>query len=109
MRDPNIKVSHDYYLEKFPENGKFYMRRAGEGDVPGGVFDGIVLEVGWSDTVVLAKIKRLYGGDEDGVYRLDLSSGQVIGPLPDETLQFEKYSSISMEEVSTVWNRMKSK
>jgi hypothetical protein len=74
-----------YTLEKFYENGRYYLRK-GRDSSPGGVFDGYILKIGANREVVIAQVHRLSRGDPDGWYILDIKSGQVAGPLDKAAL-----------------------
>jgi len=85
-------------LEK-AESGKCYLRKARDKSL-GGVFDGVVLEVGWSSEMVLGNVSRLYRGDPDGWYRLEIRSGKVTGPISKNSLQADsKLSKIRTRRV----------
>src|SRR5438034_1367033 len=59
-------------LERFNENGKYYLVTSKNDLSGGGVFDGTVEEIGWSQDWVLARITRLSPSDTNGWYALDL-------------------------------------
>lgn len=102
-----VPVGGSYYLDKFSENGRFYMRQRGDDSV-GGVFDRYVLQMGAKEDVVLAYIRRLYRGDCDGWYVLDVKWGKVSGPLSDsERQRICTLNGITCEPVEAFWDRKK--
>jgi hypothetical protein len=72
----------DYKLERFDENGKYYV--VDSEDLPGGgVFDGTVEQLGWDQNWILARVTRLYHGDTNGWFVLDVKTRQIIGPVQE--------------------------
>src|SRR5687767_1287817 len=73
LRSQNTRpLTGGYSLERFAENGKYYVKR-GERWSGGGTFDGTIKQIGWSDDRLLAKVTRTYRGDRDGWYALDVA------------------------------------
>jgi hypothetical protein len=82
------QLSGGYYLDRFDEGGtSYYVGAPGEALNGGGVFDGTVQEIGWSDDWILARVRRIYRGDPDGWYALNVKTGQVAGPLQSSELK----------------------
>lgn len=101
----SVHILGGYYLEKFPENNHFYLRRRGDGSI-GGVFDGYLLSIGVSTNVIIAYVKRLYRGDVDGWYMLDVKSGRLTGPLSDgELTKVCSENGITCEPIDLFWTR----
>jgi len=68
------------------ENGKYYVIDLD--DPPGGgIFDGTVEQLGWDQSWILARVTRLYHGDTNGWYVLDLKTKQVLGPIQESDLK----------------------
>jgi hypothetical protein len=102
-----MRVAGSYYLERFSENGKFYLRQHGDRST-GGVFDGHLLQIGANPDTIIAYVKRLYRGDPDGWYMLDVRTGKVSGPLTEcELRAFCNKSGITCEPVDAIWARHK--
>ena len=74
--DPSEDVPHVYYV------GAPGMAING-----GGVFDGTIQRIGWNASWILAKVIRLYQGDTNGWYALNLKTGKVTGPLAGNQLR----------------------
>jgi hypothetical protein len=82
------QLSGGYYLERFDEGGtSYYVGAPGKDVNGGGVFDGTVQEIGWNDDLILARVRRIYRGDPDGWYALNVKTGQVAGPLQSSELK----------------------
>jgi hypothetical protein len=85
------QLSDGYYLERFDENGAFYtvyyVGARGKPVNGGGVFDGTVQEIGWNNDWILAHVKRVYRGDPDGWYVLNVKTGQIAGPVQSSELK----------------------
>jgi len=100
-------VAGSYYLERFSENGRFYLRQRGDRS-NGGVFDGHLLQIGANQDIVIAYVKRLYRGDPDGWYMLNARTGKVSGPLTECELRAVcNTNGITCEPVDAVWARNK--
>lgn len=81
-----VKLTQGYRLERFDENGKYYV--IAPGDLSGGgVFDGTVEQIGWNHDWILARVTRLYHGDTNGWYALDVKTKRVIGPIQESELR----------------------
>ena len=81
------QLSGGYYLEQFDEGRtSYYVGAPGKEVNGGGVFDGTVQAIGWNKDWILARVRRIYRGDPDGWYLLNLKTGQVTGPLASSEL-----------------------
>jgi len=86
-----------FEIEKFAEgNPVYYVIETGV-DSPGGVFDGVVNDIGWKGNEILARIERLSSSDPSGWYILNINTGVVSGPI-------ENISKISSFKVVDVEN-----
>jgi hypothetical protein len=86
LRTINQTFGGGYKLERFEENGKYYV--IGPDDSPGGgIFDGTVEQLGWDQNSILAQVTRLYHGDTNGWYVLDLKTKRIIGPIQEADLK----------------------
>jgi hypothetical protein len=81
-------IANGYHLERFDEGGTFFCVTApGTPINGGGVFDGTVQEIGWNNDWILARVTRLYHGDTNGWYSLNLKTAQIAGPIPADDLK----------------------
>ena len=84
--EPSTKdLVHGYRLERFNENGKYYVISP-EDLSGGGIFDGTVEQIGWNQNWILARVTKLYHGDTNGWYALNMKSKRVIGPIQESEL-----------------------
>jgi len=81
------KLVDGYVLERFDENGEYYLESPEFELSGGGVFDGTIKEIGWNQDCILAYVTRLYHGDTNGWYALNLKTKQIIGPIQDSELK----------------------
>jgi len=86
-REPPKRLVDRYRLECFSENGKYYVVEAGKPLTGGGVFDGTVEEIGWNAEWILARVNRIYRGDTNGWYALDVKTRQITGPFHESDLK----------------------
>jgi hypothetical protein len=101
------QLSGGYYLERFDEGGpSYYVDAPGKPLDGGGVFDGAVQEIGWNKEWILARVTRLYQGDSNGWYVLNIKTGQVTGPIPDDQIKTNSgIKTIKTEPVAAVFVR----
>jgi hypothetical protein len=81
------KLVDGYVLERFEENGEYYLESSKTESDGGGVFDGTIKEIGWNQNWILANVTKLYHGDTNGWYALNLKTEQIIGPIQDSELK----------------------
>lgn len=81
------KLVDGYALERFEENGEYYLESHESELSGGGVFDGTIKEIGWNQDWILAQVTRIYRGDIDGWYALNLKTKQIIGPIQSSELK----------------------
>ena len=80
------KIVGEYSLERFQENGMYYV--INREDLPGGgVFDGTIQEIGWNNSWILARVTKIYHGDTNGWYALNLATKQIIGPIQESEIK----------------------
>jgi hypothetical protein len=79
-------ISGKYYIELFAEGDPVYYVGEKGVDSGGGVFDGIVKQVGWRGDEIVAEVVRLSSGDVSGWYKLDIKNGSVTGPITNSEL-----------------------
>jgi len=80
------KLVDGYRLERFAENGKFYLITS-RSESGGGVFDGTIEKIGWNQDWILASVTRLYNGDPNGWYALQVKTKQVTGPFSEAEIK----------------------
>lgn len=90
LEDPfgfeRITLHSHYALERFSQGGGgnddlYYMIDKREADNSGGVFEGVIKKINLQDKNVYVWVKKCYGADRDGIYKLDFDTGVVTGPL----------------------------
>lgn len=97
-----------YYLERFTEGGPslYYVGAPGQVVDGGGVFDGTVQELGWSNDWILARVKRLYHGDINGWYAVNVRTGKIVGPLQASELKTNPaFSNIATVPAAVAFSR----
>lgn len=101
------KIVGEYSLERFQENGMFYLITP-EDPPGGGVFDGTVQEIGWNNKWILARVTRLSDGDTNGWYALNVMTKQVVGPIQESELRTNSaFSSIVCYDSAEVFSGQK--
>lgn len=88
-----------YSLERFDEGGtSYYVVAPGKVLEGGGAFDGTVHQIGWNNDWILAYVNRIYGGDTNGWYVLNLKTSQITGPFQDAELK----TNLAFSSIKTV-------
>jgi len=80
------KLGSGFEIEENNEGTTVYYVMETGVNSPGGVFDGVVKEIGWKGDEILAKVTRLASCDPSGWYILNMRTGVVIGPIADNTI-----------------------
>lgn len=91
------KINHRYEIEEFSEGETVYYILETGVDSAGGVFDGIIHEIGWKGEEIAARVERLSSADKGGWYILNINTGVVIGPI-DYNEVASKYSPVDVRE-----------
>jgi hypothetical protein len=105
------KLVDSYSLERFDEGGtSYYLMTPGYELTGGGVLDGTIQEIGWNHDWILARVTRLFGGDTNGWYALNLKTKQVIGPIQESELKTNStLSKIECHDSAEVFSGQKIK
>jgi len=104
--DPNSrKVDGPYRLERFNENGKFYLEMAGVEEPGGGCIDGTVEEIGWTNGFIFARRIAIYRGDPDGWMIIDVTKKSMIGPLTGTEFRL-KYPGVQTLSSEDAWKKL---
>jgi hypothetical protein len=78
-----------YFLIKNLDNNKYYLESGIFDSSPGGIFEGTLENIALTNNYLYAEVIRLSSGDISGIYRMELRSGKVEGPiLEPEGLQW---------------------
>ena len=101
------KLVGPYSLERFDENGKFYINKAGVDLSGGGIIDGIALRIGWNSHYIVAERYSMYRGDPDGWMIIDVKTGAMSGPFSEADFQTRPESKgIKIYEASEAWKSL---
>jgi hypothetical protein len=99
------KISGPFRLERFDENGKFYLEKAGIEKPGGGCIDGTVEEIGWTNGFIFARRHAIYGGDPDGWMIIDVSKQSMTGPMSDADFR-QKYPGVQTLSPEDAWKKL---
>ncbi len=83
-----------YVLDRFSENGMCYLMSSYGDSSGGGILDGTVDEIGWNSDWILAHVVKLYHGDTNGWYALNVKTGKITGPIEDTQLRTNSELSV---------------
>lgn len=76
-------ITGKYLLEQF-EGGVYYLREEGADQQGGGLLEGTVDEIRWTNGIIAARRTAIFRGDPDGWMIIDVRSDKIRGPLSDE-------------------------
>jgi hypothetical protein len=102
---PSRKVSGPYRLERFEENGKFYLERAGVKEPGCSCIDGTVEEIGWTNGLIFARRHAFYRGDPDGWMIIDVKKQSMTGPLSEAQFR-AKYPVVQTLSPEAAWKQL---
>jgi len=77
------KIAGDFSLEQWEDSTTYYLRKRGADNSGGGVIEGTVDRIGWSERYIVVKRRSLFRGDPDGWMIIDLKSKVIVGPFSD--------------------------
>lgn len=84
----------------------YYVRGPGT-DPNGGVFEGTVSQIGWTDDVIVAHRHASFGGDENGWMVLNIRTLEVRGPLSEEAWRSEPFlRNIVVKPSAEAWHSL---
>ncbi|TFW26998.1 hypothetical protein [Duganella callida] len=98
----------NYKLERWEDNKTYYLLGPSTQDAKGGgLIDGTVLRIAWSDEVIFAERLSTFRGDPDGWMLIDIKSGKVSGPISESECDiFLKKYHLQVKEVGQAWNEL---
>jgi hypothetical protein len=102
---PTKTIIRGYVLECFNENGKYYLFAPGElnNSSDQGVFEGTIDKIGWNQDWILAKVTKIYLGDKNGWYAINLTTKLITGPMQETDLKTNSiFSKIKLYECADV-------
>lgn len=99
-------VSSPFALHQFEDLQTYYLVTDSVSD-GGGVLEGTVLSLGWSDRIILAKRKAMFGGREDWMI-VDVTQRRVLGPFDSVTAAGRsEVAGIEMMSADSAWRRLR--
>jgi hypothetical protein len=103
------RVAGPYQLERFDEGGVSYYLH-GPGEVPasgGGLLEGTVTELGWTDSLIVARRRPTFGGDSAGWMLIDVRTARIEGPLSDSSSRSRAArAAVRPMPVDAAWRRL---
>ena len=82
------KLPGGYGLEQWEGAQHHYLR--GPGETPsGGVLEGTVTEIGWTDEFIVARRHANFRGDPDGWMVINIRTRMIRGPVPEAQWRLE--------------------
>ena len=99
-------ITADYYLKRFEGKSgyRYYLEGKLNKTKGGGVFEGIILKIGWNDRFLVADVKKLASIDVSGWYVLEFTTGAITGPLLASTIKTNtSYNSIELVDPSEIF------
>jgi hypothetical protein len=84
----------------------FYLEPNHQAPSGGGVLDGTVESIGWSDKVIVASRRSTFRGDPDGLIVVDIVSKKIVGPI-DPSVVTKMYPAIKLTKASDAWSGLR--
>lgn len=99
----DLNIHSGYYVERV--NDVYYLVHENNKASPGGVVDGIVLEIGWNDRYILVKRKTNAEQIQDFVI-VDSSNQSLLGPYKNREEIPDKYKNIKTYKADYAWKNL---
>jgi hypothetical protein len=97
----------DYELYRFPENEKFYLHdRTLSNNGGGGVIDGTITRLGWSEKHIVVWRKPLSAGDPSGWMVVNVATKEITGPLLGKDISVKRVNGINVKDVEKAWMQL---
>jgi hypothetical protein len=91
-----------YTLERIESN--YFLTDAMHPPEVGGVIEGVVLNIGWNDQLLLAECHFLFRAEPDAIMIIDLNTGKIDGPVSREELaRHPELTEIKMLDAAAAW------
>ena len=99
----------NFALVRWEGGSKYYIVRSGEKVNGGGLLNGSVTRLAWSDNYIIAQCKPTFNGDVYGWMVIDVAKGTVTGPseLQESALR-DSLQSTMMRSIapSEAWQKL---
>jgi hypothetical protein len=98
----------NYKLERWEDNKTYYLQGPSQQDGKGGgLIDGVVLRLAWSDEVIGAERFSTFRGERDGWMIIDVKSGKISGPISKSEFDiFRNKYHLQVKEVDQAWKEL---
>jgi hypothetical protein len=104
---PSRSLPGPYELERSEGGDVYWINGPGGKTTAGGVLEGSVEQIGWSDKYIIAYRHSTFRGDPDGWMVIDVKSRRIVGPLGEAELkQNRELQPIHAVAVAEAWKRL---
>lgn len=84
----------------------FYLEPNDQSPSGGGVLNGTVESIGWSDKTIVASRHSTFRGDRDGLMIVDIASKKIYGPI-DQSVATKDYRAIKLTSAADAWAQLR--
>ena len=100
-------VVGNYRLQQWEDFETYYLNKKGQEDSGGGVIDGIVIRIGWSDHYIIVERHANYHGDPNGWMVIDVNSDKITGPFTETEIRARpELKDIPTYQAAEAWKKL---
>ena len=102
-------VAGRYVLHRWEDGKTYYLEETGQESANGGgVLDGIVTEIGWNGSYIVARRHAIFGGDPDGWMIVNVQQRSVRGPYSDhQVTEMPEIRGIHALSAEQAWKELR--
>lgn len=93
------KIAGNYYLHRWEGGTLFYIVDKWSEPNGGGLIEGTVQKVSWSEDYIFVKRKSTFGGDTNGWMIIDVYKSKIVGPFTDEEFERKQNEIVGNQKV----------
>jgi hypothetical protein len=101
-------LPRNYKLERWEDNKTYYLLGPSETKAQGGgLIDGVVVRIAWSEEIILAERFSTFRGDPDGWMVVEIKTGKISGPISQaEFDEIRRRYRLKVQEASEAWSAL---
>lgn len=101
------RVAGDYYLHRWEDGKTYYLEDKTRPKTGGGVLDGVVEDIAWSENIILAKRRSTFGGDPDGWMVVNVKDKTIKGPVGDYFSNISEAQGMTFMSAEKAWTTLR--
>jgi hypothetical protein len=96
-----------YRIQQWEDFETYYLNKKGQEDSGGGIIDGTVRRIGWSNHYIIVERHANYRGDPDGWMVIDVNTDKITGPITEAEFRARpELKDIPIYQASEAWKKL---